>query len=216
MDAALFGSFSQQGQICMIANRLIVDRKVYHEFTERLVTAVGCLRAGDPAAADTDIGPVINARELSMIQDKLERARGEGARQVLGGEPGGPAGLLLPAHVLLAGNNMATVREEMSGPVTSIIRAQDEQDALRIANDTSGGRSSAVFTADIERGVRFALRVETGMTHVNDSVVNDDANAAPGGLSASGVGHLGRQPAVDEFTTGRWVTVQHAAPDFPS
>ncbi len=198
VDATVFGSFFRQGQICMIANRLIVDRKVYQEFTERLVTAVRCLRAGDPAAEDTDIGPVINASQLGAIQDKLDRARAEGARQLLGGEPGGPTGLLLPPHVLLAGNDVATPRE-VSGPVITIIRARDEADALRIANDTYG-LSSAVFTRDTDRGVRFALQVDAGMTHVNDSSVNDDANL------------FGGRWAIDEFTTERWVSVQHEPP----
>jgi aldehyde dehydrogenase (NAD+) len=195
VDAAVFGSFFHQGQICMIANRLIVDRRVYQEFTERFVTAVRCLRAGDPAAEDTDIGPVINASKLSAIQDKLERARAEGARQLLGGEPGGPTGLLLPPHVLLAGHDVATSQEEVFGPVITIIRARNEADALRIANDTPHGLSSTVFTRDIDRGVRFALQVDAGMTHVNDSPVNDDANT-------------GRW-AIEEFTTEHWVSVQH-------
>jgi aldehyde dehydrogenase (NAD+) len=207
VDAAVFASSFHQGQICMISNRLIVDRKVYQEFTERLVTAVTCLRAGDPAAEDTDIGPVINARQLSAIQDKLDRARAEGARQLLGGEPGGPAGLLLPPHVLRAGSDVAISREEIFGPVITIIRARDEADALRIANDTSHGLSSAVFTSDIDRGVRFALQVDAGMTHVNDSPVNDDANTVSG--------HFGAQRAIGEFTTEHWVSVQHKPQDFP-
>ena len=215
VDAAVFGSFFHQGQICMIANRLIVDRKVYQEFTERFVSAVSCLRAGDPAAEDTDIGPVINARQLSAIQDKLERARAEGARELLGGEPDGPTGLLLPPHVLLAGNDAATAREEVFGPVITIIRARDETDALEIANDTECGRSSAVFTRDIDRGVRFALQVEAGMTHVNDSPVNDDANTAFGGTKASGIGRFGGRWAIDAFTTEHWVSVQHEPRDFP-
>ena len=77
---------------------------------------------------------------------------------------------------MLAGNDVATFREDVFGPVITIIRARDEADALRIANDTSCGRSSAVFTRDIDRGVRFALQVDAGMMHVNDSPVNDDAN----------------------------------------
>jgi aldehyde dehydrogenase (NAD+) len=205
-DAAVFGSFFHQGQICMIANRLIVHRKVYQEFIDRFVATVRCLRAGDPAAEDTDVGPVINARQLGAIQDKLDRARASGARQVLGGEPGGPTGLLLPPHVLVAGNDVATSREEVSGPVITIIRARDEADALRISNETSCGLSSAVFTRDLERGVRFALQVDTGMTHVNDSPVNDDANTR-----ASGIGGFGGRRAMDEFTTERWVSVQHAS-----
>jgi aldehyde dehydrogenase (NAD+) len=205
VDAAVFGSFFHQGQICMIANRLIVHRKVYQDFTDRFVATVRCLRAGDPAAEDTDVGPVINASQLSAILDQLDRARAAGARQVLGGEPGGPTGLLLPPHVLVAGNDVTSSREEVSGPVITIIRARDEADALRIANETSCGLSSAVFTRDLERGVRFALQVDAGMTHVNDSPVNDDANT-----KASGIGRSGGRWAMDEFTTEHWVSVQHA------
>ena len=195
VDAAVFGSFARQDQICTIASQLIVDRKVYHEFTERFLMVVGCLRAGDPAAADTDIGPVVNARQLSVIQDQLDRARGEGARQVVGGEPGGPAGLLLPPHVLLAGGQAMT-RREIAGPVATIVRARDERDALRIASEGGCGRPGAVFTADVERGTRFALGLEAGMTHVNDSPANDDA--------ATG---LTGQRAIDQFTTECWVSV---------
>jgi aldehyde dehydrogenase (NAD+) len=195
VDAAVFGSFARQEQVCMMASRLIVDRKVYHDFTERFLTVVGCLRAGNPAAADTDIGPVISARQLNVIQDQLDRARGEGARQALGGEPGGPAGLLLPPHVLLAGHQVEAPGE-IPGPVATIIRARDERDALRIANEAGPARSAAVFTADIERGTRFALGLDAGMTHVNDSPVNDDA--------ATG---LGGQRATELFTAECWVSV---------
>ena len=87
----------------------------------------------------------------------------------------------------------------------TIIRARDEADAVRIANETSCGLSSAVFTRDLERGVRFALQVDAGMTHVNDSLVNDDANT-----KASGIGRFGGRWAIDEFTTEHWVSVQHA------
>jgi aldehyde dehydrogenase (NAD+) len=195
VDAAVFGTFARQDQICMMAGRLVVDRKVYHDFTERFLTVVGCLRAGDPAAADTDIGPVISPRQMSVIQDQLERARGEGARQALGGEPGGPAGLLLPPHVLLAGRQ-ADAGGVIAGPVATVIRARDERDALRIANEAGPGRSGAVFTADIERGTRFALGLDAAMTHVNDSPANDDAAT-----------DLDGQHAVDLFTAECWVSV---------
>jgi len=156
VDAAVFGSFFHQGQICMIANRIIVDSTVYDEFTERFVQRVSGLQAGDPSDAATDIGPVI-----------------------------------------------------------TVIRAEGEEDALRIANDTEYGLSSAVFTRDADRGVRFALRIEAGMTHVNDSPVNDDANTAFGGSKASGIGRFGGPWAVEEFTTDHWVSVQHEPRSFP-
>lgn len=195
-DAAVFGSFAGQDQVCLITRRIAVHRKVYDEFTDRLVTLAGCLRAGDPADADTDIGPVGNARRLAAIRDAVERARAEGARQVLGGEPAGPARLLLPPHVLLARDNVASTREELAGPVITIVRARDERDALRIANETGYGRSSAVFTRDTERGARVALGLNAAMTHVNDAPVNGDATDDPDGRRAIG-----------DLTAERWVSV---------
>ena len=215
VDAAVFGSFFHSGQICMIANRVIVDASVHDEFVERFVDRVGSLKVGDPSDEGTDIGPVINRSQLDGIQDKLARARHEGAEQLLGGDPSGPSGLALPPHVLLAGNDAATAREEVFGPVITIIRAAGEDDALRIANDTEYGLSSAVFTDDAQRGVRFALSVDAGMTHVNDSPVNDDANTAFGGEKASGIGRFGGHWAIEEFTTDHWITIQETQRPFP-
>ncbi|TDC75982.1 aldehyde dehydrogenase family protein [Actinomadura sp. 7K507] len=215
VDAAVFGSFFHSGQICMIANRVIVDASVHGAFVDRFVARVRALVAGDPSDGATQIGPVINQGQLDGIRDKLARARDEGAEQVLGGDPGGPSGLLLPPHVLVAGNDAATAREEVFGPVITVIRADGEDDALRIANDTEYGLSSAVFTRDVERGVGFALRVDAGMTHVNDSPVNDDANTAFGGEKASGIGRFGGRWAIEEFTTDHWVSVQHEKRPFP-
>lgn len=186
--ASIFGSFFHQGQICMIANRLIVDASVYDDFLERFVSAARELRVGDPSDPHTQLGPVINRSQLEGIQDKLQRARDAGAQLMLGGDPVGPNGLGLPPHVLSAGNDVATAREEVFGPVMTVIRAEDESDALRLANDTEYGLSSAVFSTDVDRAVRFARRVDAGMTHVNDSPVNDDANTAFGGEKASGIG----------------------------
>ena len=215
VDAAVYGSFFHQGQICMIANRLIVDRSVHDEFVDRFVDRVRQLRVGDPSDPATDIGPIINTAQLATVQDKLRRAREAGAKELLGGEPTGPTGLSLPPHVLLAGNDVATAREEVFGPVITIIRAEDELDALAIANDTEYGLSSAVFTRDAERGVRFALRVEAGMTHVNDSPLNEDANTAFGGEKSSGIGRFGGDWALKEFTTDHWISVQHQPRTYP-
>jgi aldehyde dehydrogenase (NAD+) len=208
VDAAVFGSFFHQGQICMRANRIIVDRSVHDEFTGQFAERVRALRTGDPADPATDIGPVINQRQLESIQDKVERAVKQGATKLAGGDPGGPNGLLLPPHVLLGGNDVATAREEVFGPVITIIPAGGDEDALAIANDTEYGLSSAVFTRDRDRGVQFALGVEAGMTHINDSPVNDDANTAFGGVKASGIGRFGGAWAIDEFTVEHWISVQ--------
>jgi acyl-CoA reductase-like NAD-dependent aldehyde dehydrogenase len=139
----------------------------------------------------------LSRQQLSSVRDKVERAVSGGARQLLGE------------------NGVATAKEEVFGPVITIIPAASEQDALEIANDTDHGLSSAVFTRDAERGVAFALSVQAGMTPVNDSPTNDDANTAFGGVKASGIGRFGGHWAIEEFTTDHWVSVQREPRSFP-
>jgi aldehyde dehydrogenase (NAD+) len=198
----------------MIANRIIVDASLYDQFVERFVERAKGLRVGDPADPSTQLGPIINDSQLESIQVKIARAVEDGAQLLCGGEPIGPTGLGLPPHVLTGGNDATTAQEEVFGPVMTVIRADDESDALRIANDTPYGLSSAVFSRDIERAVRFARKIEAGMTHINDSPVNDDSNTAFGGEKSSGVGRFGGQWAVDEFTTEQWISVQHEAREY--
>ncbi|WP_336029945.1 aldehyde dehydrogenase family protein [Geodermatophilus sp. FMUSA9-8] len=143
------------------------------------------------------------------------RAREDGAGQVLGGDPAGPIGSVLPPHVLLGTTDVAAARQEVFGPVATVIRASGEDEALAIANDTEYGLSSAVSTRDTERGVRFALRVEAGMTHVNDSPLDDENSTAFGGEKESGLGRFGGGWAIDEFTTDHWVSVQHTRRQYP-
>ncbi len=122
---------------------------------------------------------------------------------------------MLPPHLLLGTNDVATATEEVFGPVATIIRAADEADALRIANDTTYGLSSAVFTEDLERGIAFALQVEAGMTHVNDTTVHDDVHVAFGGEKQSGLGRFGGEWVLDDFTTQHWVSIQHQPRPLP-
>jgi aldehyde dehydrogenase (NAD+) len=209
VQASVFGSFFHQGQICMIANRIVVDASLHDEFLDRFLERVRGLTVGDPSDPQTHLGPVINSSQLEGIQDKLKRAQDAGAKVLLGGDPFGPTGLCLPPHVLTGGNDVATAQEEVFGPVMTVIKASNEDEALQIANDTEYGLSSAVFSRDVERAARFARRIRAGMTHINDSPVNDDANTAFGGVKGSGIGRFGGQWAMDEFTTDHWISVQH-------
>lgn len=213
LEAAVFGKFLHQGQICMITNRFIVEDGIHDSFLERFAQRARTLKTGNPDEPDTLIGPLINERQLQTLTRRLERARGSGARQVVGGEP---QGLVLPPHVFAdVTNEMELAREELFGPVAPVIRARDEEDALRIANDTGFGLSSCVFTADLERGARFAQRLETGMAHVNDQPVNDLPNNPFGGEKNSGIGRFGGGWAVEAFTTDQWLTLQHVPRQFP-
>ncbi|GHD22663.1 aldehyde dehydrogenase [Nocardiopsis kunsanensis] len=214
-DAAVFGSFYHQGQICMATNRIVAHTRVYDEIVDRVRERAQGLRTGDPADSGTQIGPIINDSQLRHVRDLIDRSVGEGAELLVSGDPAGPAGRALPPHVLVGDNSVATAAEEVFGPVATVVRADSGEEALRIANDTDYGLSSAVFTEDVERGVRFARRVRAGMTHVNDTTVNDEPNTAFGGEKDSGMGRFGGVWAIEEFTTDHWVSVQHTARTLP-
>ncbi len=214
VDAAVFGKFLHQGQICMIANRFIVHDRLYDAFAERFADRVRKLKVGDPDAADTMIGPIINQSQVDGLVRRIQEARESGARELVGGPP---RRWVVPPHVFVdVTNDNPLAREEIFGPVAPLIRATDEEHALQLANDTEYGLSSAVFTSDLERGLRFAQRVEAGMTHVNDQPVNDLPFSPFGGEKNSGIGRFNGRWAVDAFTTDHWITVQHAPRRYPA
>jgi aldehyde dehydrogenase (NAD+) len=213
LDAAIFGRFFHQGQICMSANRIIVDTTLYDDFAKRFVARAQALKVGDPNEADTAIGPIINQRQLDAIRKRIADAKRAGLRQLLGGEP---RGQLLPPHVFVdVPNNSEFAQAEQFGPVAVLIRAQGEADALRLANQTDYGLSCAVFTKSEERGVRFGLQIDAGMTHVNDSTINDDSNNMFGGEKNSGLGRFGGDWVVSEMTSDHWVTLQKKPARYP-
>jgi len=213
VEAAVFGKFFHQGQICMIANRFIVDDAVYDEFVDAFAERVRALKYGDPSDHDTVIGPIINDSQLRTLQKKIAAALNGRVRAVVGGDA---TGQVLPPHVFVdVDNDDAIAREEIFGPLAPIIRVHGEDEALRVANDTGFGLSSCVFTEDLERGERFAMRLEAGMSHVNDQTVNDLPFSPFGGEKNSGIGRFNGRWALRAFTTDHWVTVQHAPREYP-
>jgi len=213
VNAAVFGKFINQGQICMIANRIIVHESIHEEFVNRFVNRVKKLKVGDPKEPDTVIGPIINKQQCQGIMAHIESARKEGAKEMAGGEP---TGLVIPPHVFTGVTmNMTIAREEIFGPVAPIIKVRNEAEALRVANDTDAGLTGAVITKDENRGLAFALKMEVGMAHINDQPVNDLANNPFGGEKNSGLGRFGGDWIIEEFTTAQWVTVQHTPRQYP-
>jgi aldehyde dehydrogenase (NAD+) len=211
--AAVMGKFLHQGQICMAINRIIVEDALYDRFVERYAERVKALKVGDPSEPDTVVGPIINRKQLDTLLSKVARAREEGARPVVEGDV---RGQLLPPHVFAdVTAEMEITREEIFGPLVGIQRARDEAHALALANDSEFGLSSAVFTADLERGARFARRIKAGMTHVNDIPVNDEAHAPFGGEKNSGLGRFNGEWAIEEFTTDHWISVQMTPRKYP-
>ncbi|MCI2419917.1 aldehyde dehydrogenase family protein [Saccharopolyspora sp. K220] len=213
VPAAVAGKFIHQGQLCITTNRIIVDAKIHDEFVERYVERVSALKTGDPNDEDTVIGPIITPRQLARLVKLIDQARAEGAREVLGGPV---SGQLLPPHVFTGVTpDMAIGVDEIFGPVVPILAVDGEEQALRLANDTEYGLSSAVFTGDPERGLAFAHRVEAGMTHINDMPVVDLANMPFGGEKNSGLGRFGSEAVIREFTTEHWISVQHRPREYP-
>ena len=213
VNAAVFGKFLHQGQICMAINRIIVVDALYDAFAERFVERVKQVKVGDPQSMETAIGPIINPRQLEGLLEKVALARREGARPLY---EGGVQGQLLAPHVYgEVGPDMEIARDEIFGPLIGLLRARDEAHALELANASEYGLSSAVFTRDLERGVAFARKVRAGMTHVNDIPVNDEANAPFGGEKNSGLGRFNGDWAIDEFTRDHWVSVQREARRYP-
>lgn len=212
VNSALFGKFMHNGQICMSLNRIIVHEKLYDEFVEKFVNLTKKVKVGNPADKDTLIGPLINKRSIERILGDIETAKTQGAQVVLEGKV---EGNVLHPYILTGTNDVATAQNEMFGPVATIIKCKDEEDAINIANDSPYGLSGAVHAGSVERGVEVAKQIVTGMIHVNDQSVNDEPLIAFGGEKDSGIGRFGGIRSLHEFTTEQWISVQSEERESP-
>ncbi|KUQ84825.1 aldehyde dehydrogenase family protein [Enterobacter genomosp. O] len=213
VHAAVVGRFLHQGQICMSANRIIVDGSLYHDFIQLFVERVSRLKFGNPEEEDTVIGPLINNRQLEGAVAHIARARADGLPLLLGGSP---QGLVLPPHVFApVSNDSALAQTELFSPIAPVIRADNEHHALQMANATEYGLSGSVFTRDEGRGLRFAQQLEAGMVHINDIPANDCPNSMFGGVKNSGLGRFNGDWIIEAFTTDYWISVQHAPRPYP-
>ncbi|WP_199570698.1 aldehyde dehydrogenase family protein [Streptomyces murinus] len=213
VDAAVFSRFVHQGQVCMAANRVLVDRSVADEFTEKFVAKVRTLKVGDPSDPETVIGPVINSAQANAVSGVVEQALAEGATALVHG--GTTNNLVEPSVLTGVPADSPLLQQEVFGPVVFLVPFDGEEEAVRIVNDTPYGLSGAVHTGNIERGVSFAKRVDTGMFHVNDGTVHDEPIVPFGGEKHSGVGRLNGETTLEAFTTVKWISVQHGRSGFP-
>jgi vanillin dehydrogenase len=213
VNAAVFSRFAHQGQVCMCTNRILVQRSVYSKFLDRFVNQVSRLKAGDPRDPKTDLGPLINQRQADTYSTQVEKGIAEGAKVVLRGKVEGT--VASPTIFADVKPNMWVAQNEMFGPAVCLIPFDTAEDAIRIANDSPYGLSGAIHTKDAEYGAELAKQIESGMVHVNDGTINDDPLIAFGGEKASGVGRLNGKWALEEFTSMKWVSVQHKPRHYP-
>jgi aldehyde dehydrogenase (NAD+) len=211
VGAATFGSFMHAGQICMATERILVDAAIAEEFTERFVAKAAELDVGDPHS--NVIGPVINAKQADKIRRHIDDAVAQGASVRTGG---GNDGLFFEPTVLdRVAPDMSVWTEETFGPVAPVVTVSGEEEAIKLANDSEYGLSAGIITADEERGLSVARRLETGMAHVNDTSVYDEPNAPFGGVKNSGVGRHGGKAAIEAFTRTRWLTLERGGRLYP-
>jgi succinate-semialdehyde dehydrogenase/glutarate-semialdehyde dehydrogenase len=198
------------GQSCIAAKRFIVVEPVLSDFSDKFVKLMNSKRMGDPLADGTDVGPQARMDLRDDLHRQVLASLERGARLLLGGElPAGPGAFYPPTVLGDVKGGMPAYDEELFGPVAAIIRAVDEQDAVRIANDTSFGLGAAVFTRDLERGERVARLLEAGSTFINSGVASDP-RVPFGGIKDSGYGRELGTYGIKEFVNVKTVSVGKA------
>ncbi|WP_327360945.1 aldehyde dehydrogenase family protein [Streptomyces sp. NBC_01296] len=211
---ASWGSFFHQGQICMTAGRHLVHASLYDEYVERLAARAEELAVGDPYRDRVHLGPLIDRGQLERVHGLVEASTEQGAKLVAGGTHEG----LFYRPTVLAGvaDDTPAYAEEVFGPVAPVRSFATEEEAVALASAGPYGLALGIVTRDAARGLELAGRIPTGIAHVNDQTVNDEAVAPFGGVGASGTGaRFGGEANLDAFTELRWTTVRSAPAGHP-
>ena len=187
-NGAVKGRFINCGQSCIASKRFIVVKKIANEFIEKFTQTAEKLKVGDPMLDDTDMGPLVNAEGLNKIDSVVKDVIKEGAELLTGGERIKSKGYFYKPTVLKnVSPKMRVAREEVFGPVAPIMVADDEMQAIKLANDTQYGLGASIWTEDLDKAEKFSRMVQSGIVSVN-SVVASDPRVPFGGVKKSGFG----------------------------
>ena len=213
-SAGAFGSFHHAGQICMASSRHLVHATVVEEYTAILARHADALQVGDPLDGAA-VGPVIDGGQRDAVHRIVTASVGAGARLAAGGSYDG----LFYRPTVLAGVPLTApaYAGEIFGPVAPVVAFRDLDQAAELAAGTEYGLSLGVLTRDVAKGMALAERIPSGLVHINDQTVNDEATAPFGGVGESGTGsrHGGSAANLDAFTEQQWVTVRGDVPRYP-
>lgn len=213
VNVATFSNFVHQGQVCMTGSRVIVEEGVYEAFVEKFVEKVKGIPCGDPREPGVVVGPLIRSSQSAFIQGQVDTAVQDGARLLTGGTY--QHNLYQPTVLADVTESMGIFKTECFGPVASVVKAEDYQHALALANNSDYGLSSAVITNDLQKAMAMVEGLEAGMVHINGPTIRDEAVVPFGGMKDSGAGREGGRYAMEEFTEVKWVTIQTGQHQFP-
>jgi len=202
VEAAYAGAFWSAGQKCTATRRIYVDGAVYAEFRQKLLDRIARGKVGDPTDPETEVGPIVNETQFGEILHAIERGRSEGGTVIAGGGRGDEHGFVIKPTVFEDVRDDAFLScEEVFGPVTSLYRVGDLDEALRRANAVEFGLSAAIFTQDLSAVQRFATEAQAGLLHVNSQTAGAEVHVPFGGIKASGWGPHEQGHAALEFYT---------------
>ncbi|WOX07442.1 benzaldehyde dehydrogenase [Streptomyces sp. N50] len=215
VSAGAFGSFHHAGQVCMASSRHLVHASIAGEYADLLAQHANAAPVGDPATEQVALGPMIDDRQLQAAHAIVTDSVATGARLAAGGTYEG----LFYRPTVLADVPLEAraYTEEIFGPVAPVVPFHDLDEAVRLATDTEYGLSLGILTRDVAKGLALADRIPTGLVHINDQTVNDEATVPFGGVGESGNGsrHGGSVANLEAFTEQQWVTVRGEIPDYP-
>ena len=212
VEATAFAAFFHQGQICMNARKILVERPVYDTFVERLVARAEALPIGDPSTPGTIIGPLINATAVDRVAQEVSEAVAAGATVLTGGHADGPCYQPTVLADVPAGARIH--EEETFGPVLVAQPVDNAEEAVAVANATRYGLSAGLITGDNQRGFNLARRIDSGVVHVNDQTIADEPQLPLGGVKDSGWGRSG-PGSMQDFTEVQWITTREGTGHYP-
>ncbi len=215
VNLATWGSFLHQGQICMTVGRHIVHESVFDEYVDKLAAKAESMHVGDPAAGPVHLGPLIDEVQRDRVHALVMDAVAHGAQLRAGGTY--ESLFYRPTVLAHTPQDAAAYCEEVFGPVASVVSFGTDDEAAALAAATDYGLSLGIVTQDALAGWELAQKIPTGIVHINDQTVNDEANAPFGGTGASGTGsrHGGAQANIDAFTDTRWITMRREPGQYP-
>ncbi|MBD3210567.1 aldehyde dehydrogenase family protein [Candidatus Micrarchaeota archaeon] len=210
-EGIIWGAFGTTGQRCTAASRLIVHRKIKNKLLKTIVERAKKMKLGNPAQKSTDVGPLINRQALEKVQKYVEIGKKEGARMLCGGRaPSGKGFFYTPTVFSQVSQDMRIAREEIFGPVLSVLEFTNLREAIEMANAVEYGLSSSIYTKDVHNAFRAIEKLESGLTYINSSTIGSEVHLPFGGVKSTGHTREAGIRGIDEFSNIKTVYVDYS------